>query len=62
MAANKALKAWANMAQNLDIELIAPQHGAFFKGKNMVKRFIDWCAELQCGVDLISNLYKLPSA
>ncbi len=62
MASNKALRAWADMVRGLDIEIIAPQHGALFKGKEMVKRFIDWCAELPCGVDIVTDLFKLPSA
>lgn len=60
MASNKAMRAWADMVRPLDIEIIAPQHGAVFKGKEMVKRFIDWCAELHCGVDLITEGFKLP--
>jgi flavorubredoxin len=61
MASNEALQAWANMIRQLDIEIIAPQHGALFKGKQMVERFIDWCAQLQCGVDLIGDLFKVPA-
>ncbi len=61
MASNVALKAWANMVKDLDIRMIAPQHGAYFEGPVMVKRFIDWCAGLQCGVDLITPLYRLPT-
>ena len=61
MASNIALKAWAEMVRNLEIDMIAPQHGAYFKGKKMVEQFINWCAELQCGVDIISELYKIPS-
>lgn len=61
MASNVALRAWAKMVRQLDIRIIAPQHGAYFEGPEMVKRFIDWCETLQCGVDLISQLYKLPA-
>lgn len=61
MASNIALKAWANMVRKLDIRIIAPQHGAYFEGPEMVQRFIDWCWTLQCGVDLIDQLYKLPA-
>jgi flavorubredoxin len=61
MAANKALRAWARMVRGLDIEIIAPQHGAIFKGRDMVARFIHWCEELQCGVDLITDLFKVPT-
>lgn len=62
MASNKVMKSWADMVRGLDIEIIAPQHGAYFKGKDMVGRFIDWCADLQCGVDLICPLFKIPTA
>lgn len=62
MASNQVMRAWANMVRQLDIEIIAPQHGAVFKGKEMVKRFIDWCAELRCGVDLITEAFKVPVA
>jgi len=60
MTSNKVMKAWANMVRTLDIEIIAPQHGAFFAGKEMVNRFIDWCADLECGIDLITPLFKPP--
>lgn len=62
MASNTVMKSWADMVRGLDIEIIAPQHGAYFKGKDMVGRFIDWCAGLQCGVDLICPLFKIPTA
>ena len=62
MASNKVLRSWADMVRGLDIEIIAPQHGAYFKGKAMVGRFIDWCADLQCGIDLICPLFKVPAA
>ncbi|MFN8061557.1 MAG: MBL fold metallo-hydrolase [Vicinamibacterales bacterium] len=61
MASNVALKAWATMVKDLDIRIIAPQHGAYFEGPDMVRRFIEWCASLQCGVDLIEPLYRLPT-
>jgi len=38
MVSRKVMRAWADMARGLDIEVIAPQHGALFKGKEMVKR------------------------
>lgn len=62
MCSNRVMRAWADMVRGLDIEIIAPQHGAYFEGKEMVHRFIDWCAGLECGVDLITPLFKLPSA
>ncbi len=62
MASGKIMKLWAKMVRQLDIEIIAPQHGAVFKGKEMVNRFIDWIENLECGVDLMSEEnYTLPS-
>lgn len=60
MSCNKAMAAWASMARTLDIELIAPQHGALFRGKEMVTRFIDWCDALRCGTDLIESFAVPP--
>jgi flavorubredoxin len=60
MASNSVMRAWADMVRPLDIEVIAPQHGAVFEGREMVERFIDWCAELPCGVDLIEGTFKVP--
>ncbi len=60
MASRRVMQAWADMVRPLDIETIAPQHGAMFRGKEMVRRFIDWCAGLDCGVDLIAPLFKVP--
>ena len=45
----------------MDIEIIAPQRGALFKGKEMVTKFIDWCADLECGIDLIADKFKVPT-
>lgn len=62
IASNAALKAWANMVRALDIEIIAPQHGALFKGKAMVNQFIDWCDDFKCGTDYILEYFKIPTA
>jgi len=61
MTSNSVMRAWANMVRTLDIEIIAPQHGAFFAGKELVHQFIDWCADLRCGIDLIIPQFKLPA-
>ncbi|MCC7380745.1 MAG: MBL fold metallo-hydrolase [Deltaproteobacteria bacterium] len=53
MASRRAMQVWADRVRHLDIETIAPQHGAVFRGRPMVKRFIDWCSNLECGVDLL---------
>ena len=48
------------MVRQLDIETIAPQHGALFKGPEMSARFIDWISDLECGIDHITT-FELPS-
>lgn len=60
MSGNRAMRAWAKIVRGLDIEIIAPQHGALFRGKPMVERFISWCENLECGVDLVDELYAQP--
>lgn len=61
MGSNIAMRAWANMVRGLDIEIIAPQHGAAFKGKPMVNRFIEWCEQLSCGIDVLASSFKIPT-
>jgi flavorubredoxin len=56
MAGNKAMRLWAQMVRKLDVETIAPQHGAMFRGRDMVKKFVDWAEGLACGLDLIETL------
>lgn len=58
MASRRAMQAWAAMVKPLDIEIIAPQHGALFRGRDMVAKFIAWCEGLECGVDHIETLYR----
>jgi flavorubredoxin len=61
MTSNKAMRAWVAAARTLDIETIAPQHGGLFKGRPMVKAFIDWCEALECGVDLMPATTLVPT-
>ncbi len=60
IASGKALKLWAAMVAPLDIEIIAPQHGAMLVGKENVQRFIAWVKDLACGLDLMDEVYRLP--
>lgn len=62
MASNRVLRAWADMVRTLDIEIIAPQHGALFPTQDMSRQFIEWSARLACGIDLIAPAYKVPAA
>jgi len=59
IAGKKAMQVWAAMVRQLGVETIAPQHGALFKGKAMVERFISWCENLDCGMDLLTS-YRIP--
>ncbi|MBK7861254.1 MAG: MBL fold metallo-hydrolase [Archangiaceae bacterium] len=60
MASKVAMQAWAKRVRKLDIELIAPQHGALFRGKPMVERFLSWAEQLECGLDHLETLYGPP--
>jgi flavorubredoxin len=62
MVSIRAMRAWAAMVRTLDIETIAPQHGAMFVGKATVNRFIDWCEGLECGLDLMEGVFQVPPA
>lgn len=61
MTCNKAMRAWVEMVRPLDIEMIAPQHGAVFKGKDMVARFLDWAENLECGIDVMADTFAVPN-
>lgn len=57
---NRVCRFWANMASQLDIDLLVPQHGRAMKGK-AIREFIAWIAELRCGTDLMTqNHYRIP--
>ncbi len=60
MASRRALSAWAEMVRTLDVEVVAPQHGAAFVGRALVARLVDWCAGLECGIDLLADAYRVP--
>lgn len=61
MVSNKACRLWANMIRKLDVEMMVPQHGRSFKGKEMINQFLDWISKLECGVDLLTEQsYSLP--
>ena len=60
MSSTAALQGWVAMARKLDVETIAPQHGAAFEGREMVERFLSWCETLPCGVEAYPEMYALP--
>lgn len=54
MCANKAARAWVETIADLEIDMIAPQHGPVYRGA-AVKDFLNWFKELKCGTDLIKK-------
>ena len=60
MASTKALKMWANTARQLDIDIIAPQHGSIFATKELSTRFIDWIDSIECGLDVMGDSFPIP--
>jgi flavorubredoxin len=57
MASNKVCKKWVDIVKKLDVEQMVPQHGAIYK-KPEYKEFLNWFESLECGTDLIDNIYK----
>jgi flavorubredoxin len=55
MNSNKVCRLWVNMIRTLDVEMIVPQHGACFEGKESVAKFLSWFENLECGVDLMTQ-------
>ncbi|QYZ66062.1 MAG: beta-lactamase [Gammaproteobacteria bacterium (ex Lamellibrachia satsuma)] len=61
MNSNRVCRYWANMVSALEIEMIVPQHGRSFVGKKAVAEFINWVANLECGIDLMTQShYQVP--
>lgn len=61
MPCTKAVKMWVNMARSLDIDIIAPQHGAILGSKELAGRFLDWFDQLSVGVDIMGDAYHVPT-
>ncbi len=49
MPSNRAKNDWIQRVRELEIDILAPQHGRMFKGDD-VKRFLDWFENLNVGV------------
>ena len=56
MASNLLASTWVKSLENIDIDIIAPQHGALFKDSH-VEEFLEWFKSLKCGSDLIDEIY-----
>lgn len=57
MVSNKVCRLWANMVRTMDVEMIIPQHGRPFQGREMIGKFLDWFEQLECGVDNVTQQY-----
>lgn len=55
MVSKKVTRLWANMVRQMDVEMIVPQHGRPFKGKEMINAFLDWVESFECGIDLLEQ-------
>ena len=61
MCSNRILRYWVEMVREMEIDMIVPQHGAPFVGREHINQFLDWLWHLQCGVDLIEpRIYRCP--
>ncbi|MBU0927016.1 MAG: MBL fold metallo-hydrolase [Spirochaetes bacterium] len=58
VASNSVAKRWAENARRLGPKMIAPQHGAVYRGDS-VGAFLDWLSALRCGVDELDALYRM---
>jgi len=56
MAGNIFTRAWVEHVNRYPVAIIAPQHGALFTGLH-VREFLEWFEALQCGGDLIEEIY-----
>ncbi len=54
------VKMFVKMAREMEIDTIAPQHGAVFKGRACVMQFLDYLDNLKCGYELISHQSQSP--
>lgn len=49
MPSNRAKNDWIKRVRELEIDILAPQHGRMFKGDD-VQRFLDWFEALEVGI------------
>ena len=56
MTSNVATRKWVSLVSELDVEMMAPQHGLLYK-KDAYKQFLNWFKDLKCGIDIIDEIY-----
>jgi len=59
MCSNKAIRCWLDTIADLEIDIIAPQHGPMYRGE-AVPAFLNWIRDLQCGIDLMQSGGRFP--
>lgn len=59
MCSNRAALCWLETIKDLDIDILAPQHGPIYRGK-AVKDFCEWFRNLECGVDIMQPFGQFP--
>lgn len=55
MCNNKVIRLWVQMVRTMDVDMIVPQHGTPFVGKEQINQFLDWIETLECGTDLMDE-------
>lgn len=61
MCSNRAARIWVEMASQLDLDMLAPQHGPVYR-QQAVRDFFSWFRELECGTDLMTGPGKFRPA
>jgi len=54
MASNVAKRIWVQRVRELDIEIMAPQHGLMYR-KDEFRQFLDWFENLEVGINTIES-------
>ncbi len=60
MPSGHANRQWAQMARQLDIDMIVPQHGAIFPTPELSRQFIDWVEGLPGAAESMAKVYRVP--
>lgn len=56
IASNSVARKWCAIVSRLSPTMIAPQHGAVYRGES-VGKFLSWLSALRCGVDLADQIF-----
>lgn len=63
ICSQKITRLWVNMARELDIAQILPQHGPAISGAENIQTFFEWLEQEPCGIDRMrQEHFRLPDA